>query len=96
MRGDLPAVALRLLQSLPVRTHSATDPAAGPGGARQMLPGATKRGLPLAYVGKQGRPRPVRVGTTSYASVSEAARKRHVALRTIYDALRNGKAEYVK
>ena len=86
---------MRLMATLPVRTHE-RKPEPSAGGARQMLPGATKRGLPLTYVGKGGIPRPIRFQNTTYPSVSDAARKRHVALRTIYDALRAGTAHYVE
>lgn len=60
-----------------------------------MLPGAVKRQVPVGLFGKGGIGRPIRVGHTDYKSVSEAARKRHVALRTIYDALRDGSAVYI-
>lgn len=100
MKSDPPAAALRLLQSLPVRTHAARLPERRL--APQQRPGYTKplahkagREITVVY-GKGGKARPVRIGGIEYLSVTDAAQKLHRANRTIYAWLGSGEAEYAK
>lgn len=77
---------LRLLTSLPVRTHSRRDEMLAELGdrrGRQFIPAHHKAG------------RPVRVRGRKYESVSAAARAMHVHSRQIYKWLRAGRAKYV-
>ena len=82
MRGDLPAVALKLMQQLPVRTHSAPEPELMPGQHRSMYRdgsgGSNRRGLKIA-----GR---------EYKSISAAMRDLKIAQRKIYRMIEDGTA----
>ena len=91
MRADL-AAALRLASALPVHTHERKPPVAPVNlGNRSKHRG---RGVTVVF-GRGGKARKVRIGATVYDTVTDAARTRRKSTRTIYEWLRDGRAEYV-
>ena len=86
MKGDFPDVALRLSQQLPSRVHRAEEHISG-----KQAKGAVHRPPPRPPTKRDMRP--IRIGTSVYASVAHAAAKRHQPQRTIYEWLRVGKAQ---
>lgn len=90
MRGDVPNVAIRLLESLPVHTHEARLP------ERQLAPqqraGFTK---PKRIITPRTT-RPLRMDGVLYASVPAAAKGAKLSTRAIYKRLARGSAKYVE
>ena len=84
MKGDLPTPALRLLATLPVRTHIAQDP------DRRRI---GKPIVPSAIGFEKGKP--VRIGGAEYPSIAKAIKKLHIAKQTVHKMLQEGTAEYV-
>lgn len=82
MRGDLPQAAFRLMQQLPVHTHTAPETPSMPGQHRSMYRdgsgGSNRRGLKIA-----GR---------EYKSISAAMRDLKIAQRKIYRMIKDGTA----
>lgn len=85
MRGDLPTVAFRLMQQLPVHTHTAPEPVEIPGRGRSAFrdgSGGTNR-------------KAIKIAGREYKSISAAKRDLRIATRTIYFMLEDGRAERI-
>jgi hypothetical protein len=82
MRGDIPAPALRLLNALPVTTHT-----------RPEEPG--KRYVPLPIPHGMNNAAPIRYKGKRYDSIAEAKRQLRCGYKAIQRWLDNGDAELV-
>lgn len=89
MTDDICPAALRLLCSLPVRTHAAKLPERRL--APQQIPGHSRK---RSFV-RSGIAKPIRISGVTYPSVTAAARRKRRALKTIYKWLASGIAEYI-
>ena len=79
MKSDLPAAALRLMQSLPVRTH-------------ERKPAVAAK--PQQNGNRFGR-RPVMINGVEYDTIREARNKLGIGYEGFYRMIAQGKARYV-
>lgn len=101
MKGDLNPAALRLLQSLPVRTHTSGDASTPARNAWSRLGdgirAASARKRILTGRGRGGlNARGIRCKGRNYPSLKAATRALDVSNTTIYNMLADGRAEYIK
>lgn len=88
MTGDIPAAALRLLSSLPVRTHERYSPE-----TRARLRAYHKRTPDQRGDGTQARP--LRYKGRTFKSITEAKTQLHMSPKTLYALLDSGLAVYL-
>lgn len=86
MKGDVPLAALRLKETLPVRTHEARQRVYLGGQARGVKPGSTGR-----LTARQG----LRIKGVDYESITDARRKIKCSFKTLHKMVANGEAELV-
>jgi hypothetical protein len=85
MKGDIPLVAFRLMQQLPVTTHRADEPVS------KTTAFIRARREALSY----RLPKPIKVFGRQFASINEARNTLHLSSVTIDKMLEDGRAEYV-
>ena len=93
MKGDIPEVALRLLQALPVRTHERKDPVPV---QRLYTQAYEKRKRVVTGKGRGGNnAKTIRIDVVTYKTIAEARRVLKIGNYSMQLMLANGRAEVV-